>query len=80
MTTYISHYNHRAIALYRNLPVTALTIVSTMVAVVVASVTWQWERQRRDPLWCFLCQLSYRKLRVGDHHYHIPCVRWSFIQ
>lgn len=37
--------NNRAIALYRNLPVTTLTTIGVIFSLLVASVTWQWERR-----------------------------------
>lgn len=37
--------NNRAIAMYRNLPVTTLAIIGVMVSLLVAVVTWQWERR-----------------------------------
>ncbi|MDB9518795.1 HAMP domain-containing sensor histidine kinase [Roseofilum reptotaenium CS-1145] len=43
--TYFLDRNRRGIALYRNVPVTALTILSAIFAMILASATWQWERR-----------------------------------
>jgi len=42
-----NQYNrhHRGIALYRNLPVTALTLMSAIFALLLAGAAWQWERR-----------------------------------